>query len=116
VPEVRFGELAHGQHFVWRGREWIKIGPLLAHRKGRSEPVMLRRSTLVTVKDGKAVLAGLDARAVTPREMSRLFQEIGRLTESLSLQESEKQRFLAAIRQRFLAAMHSPTTEEASRE
>ncbi len=109
MPEVRFGELAHGQHFIWRGREWVKVGPLLAQRKGRSDPVMLRRSTLVTVNTATGHgTTGLEARPVPPEAMNRLFEEIRRLTERLPLDEDRRQQYLAAVRQRFIAALHAP--------
>ena len=113
MPEVRFGEIAHGQRFFWQDREWVKIGPLLAQRKGRPDPVMLRRSTLVRIKDATATTP-IEGRSVPPGEMDRLFREIGRLTELLPLEESDKKEFLAATRKLFVAALQPSRSEDTS--
>jgi hypothetical protein len=115
MPEIRFGRLPHGQHFRWRGREWTKVGPLLAQRKGRGDTVMLRRSTLVKVKDGSLPapdVADLEPRPVPPQELTRLYHEITRLTERLPLQEPDRERFVAEMRKHFLAVLNSSQLEE----
>ncbi len=108
MPEVRFGDLAHGQHFFWRGRAWVKVGPLLAQREDKGDPVMLRRSTRVTVnrETGHGTTA-LEAHPVPPEAMNRLFDEVSRLTTKLPLEEEVRRRYLSAVRQAFIAALHS---------
>ncbi len=114
MPEVRFGKLAHGQHFVWRNREWTKIGPLLAQRKGRGDTVMLRRSTLVEVRESQMSIPGLERRMVSREELGHLFREIALLAEKLPLRDPEREVFVAEVREHFLAVMHTPQTKESA--
>lgn len=54
---TKFPAVAIGQCFVWRGRRFVKTGPLLACADDDGRSQMIPRSALVELADGAATAA-----------------------------------------------------------
>lgn len=112
---MKFSEIQIGAWFVFQGRTYVKISPMIGRDESSGEQKFLRRSVDVSVnvepRGGVTVKSEANARLLTPAEVAEAFtrfhaqcerclRELAPQLDPRAVKDAQDQ--LAQARQRFL--------------